>query len=30
VRKVENGVRKETGNSREIVRGKGLMFVGEI
>jgi hypothetical protein len=30
VRKVEKGVREESGNSREIVKRKGVDFFGEI
>jgi hypothetical protein len=30
VRKIEKGVREESGNSREIVKRKELMFFGEI
>jgi hypothetical protein len=30
VRIVEKGVREESGNSREIVKGKGVDFFGEI
>jgi len=30
VRKIEKGVREESGNSREVVKRKELMFFGEI
>jgi hypothetical protein len=30
VRKIEKGVREESGNSREVVKRKELMFLGEI
>jgi len=30
VRKVEKGEREESGNSREIVKRKGVDFIGEI